>query len=58
MSSNNDSNGANEDRAVLLAIHAVMDGTEWGADTLETIAELLAAVGLPCREPTDTEEAQ
>ena len=28
-------------RAALQAIHALMDGTEWSADTLQNIAEVL-----------------
>mgnify|MGYP003396137538 CR=1 FL=1 len=32
-------------------IHAIMDGKEWSADTLEAIAHVLESVGLPVREP-------
>lgn len=37
--------------AALRAIHALMDGAEWSADTLQEIAHVLEAAGLPPREP-------
>ena len=39
------------DRAVLAAIHELMDGKEWSADTLQSIAEVLTGAGLRIREP-------
>lgn len=44
------------DRAALLAIHALMDGKEWSADTLQDIARVIADAGLRVREPGDAEE--
>lgn len=32
-------------------IHALMDGTEWSADTLDEIAAILREYGLVIREP-------
>lgn len=39
----------------LQAIHALMDGQEWSADTLQGIAELLNRAGLPLRQPGESE---
>jgi hypothetical protein len=36
--------------AAALAIHELMDGTEWSADTLEAIADELQSVGLKLRD--------
>jgi hypothetical protein len=40
--------------AALLAIHELMDGKEWSADTLQSIAEVLEGVGLHVKEPLET----
>ena len=41
------------DSEALHSIHALMDGTEWSADTLQDIAAVLKRAGLPVREPAD-----
>ena len=41
--------------ATLHAIHALMDGREWSADTLQAIAETLTSAGFRIREPNDAE---
>ena len=32
-------------------IHHILDGTEWGSDTLEQIAEIIRETGRKIREP-------
>lgn len=41
---------AAEDRDTLRAIHRAMDGAEWNADTLQTIADILREAGWAVRE--------
>lgn len=41
--------------ASLQAIHALMDGKEWSANTLENIALVLTAAGFRIRDPNDAE---
>ena len=47
--------GATEPGVSLRAIHALMDGKVWSADTLQSIAQVLEAAGLPPREPDATQ---
>jgi len=42
----------------LEAIHEVLDGTYWSADTLEQIADLLRGAGYQIRSPEDIEEEE
>lgn len=39
------------DTTALDAIAAIMSGTEWSADTLDAIAEVLKEAGRPIAEP-------
>jgi hypothetical protein len=39
--------------AAVLAIHELMDGKEWSADTLQSIAEVLEGVGLHIKDPSE-----
>ena len=41
--------------ASLLAIHSLMDGREWNADTLQHIAQVLTGAGFRIRDPSDAE---
>ena len=41
--------------AALHAIHALMDGKEWSADTMQAIADALKRAGLSVREPSEQE---
>lgn len=40
-------------RATLQAIHALMDGREWSADTLQNIAQVLTSAGLRVRDVSE-----
>ena len=40
------------------AIHKLMDGTEWSADTLDAIAAELRAAGYVIRDPADMPEEE
>jgi hypothetical protein len=42
------------DLEALKDIHALLDGKEWGTDTLEQIAEILRETGREIREPDYT----
>ena len=39
------------DLEALNDIHSLLDGTEWGSDTLEQIADILRETGREIREP-------
>jgi len=41
--------------AALGRIHALLDGTEWDADTLDAIADVVRAAGLAVRGPEESE---
>jgi hypothetical protein len=38
------------------AIHAVLNGTEWHAETIERVAEIVTAAGSPIAEPGDDDK--
>ena len=42
---------AEDDRRAMDAIHEVMDGVEWDADTLDAIAKIVERSGRAIREP-------
>jgi hypothetical protein len=44
------------DAAALRRIHEIMDGTEWHADTLDAIAEVLISTGREIREPGESHD--
>jgi hypothetical protein len=42
-----------DDTEAMNAIHALMDGTEWSADTLEEIADVVLATGRTITDPNE-----
>jgi hypothetical protein len=44
------------DHEAMLAIQRLMDGTEWSADTLEAIADILLAAGYTLRDYDPVED--
>lgn len=44
-----------DDRAALLAIHAILDGTEWSVETVGQIADVLRAAGFAVRDVAEEE---
>ena len=43
------------DHDAMLAIHELLDGVEWGSQTLEDIAVIMEQAGYPIRDCNDVE---
>jgi len=43
-------------RDALDAIHAILDGTEWDADTVAGVAEIVTAAGYTIRDPDEVDD--
>ena len=48
--------GLEESTQALVAIHALMDGKEWSADTLQDIAGVLTRAGFRIHEPEEDDD--
>jgi hypothetical protein len=49
---------AMSDHEAMLAIQELMDGTEWNADTLEAIAEIMVRAGYRIRDLEDVDREE